>query len=218
MSERIIRRVAFVVIVIGISFILGWDTPNIFPLTEGAKWTYTGIYEESDAEGNTLTRTDISVEAKVLRFVNGGGYVAAYMNGYPKDALSFADGEGTLTTYVYFVLDSRVYMITDNTDMERALSGRYDPKPNDLFIALPPTPGPVPEPLIGEEGWVIEEQKITVPALRGTIDGFSILLQKDDRAEMLTFAPCVGVTSYQYYDYDSGKKIILRLSEVKIGY
>ncbi len=190
----------------------GWDTTNVFPLNNGAKWVYSGEWD-----GDTKINA-ISVEMKVLRFVNGGGYIAAHMSGHPKDAASSIEGgKITPSTYVYYVIGSEVYMVTKPYDMEAAMSGRYDPKPEDLFMELPLMPGPISKPISGENGWFVEAVKINVPALRDQIEGFSLIHKNDDKAEVISFAPCVGITSYQYIDYVSGDNVILVLSEYKTG-
>ena len=188
-----------------------WDTTNIFPLNDGAKWVYTGEWD-----GN-VKKNAISVEMRVLRFVNGGGYIAAHMSGHPKDAAIIEDGKIKSSTYVYYVIDSEVYMITDPYNMEAAMGGRYDPKPEDLFMELPLVPGAVSKPIAGESGWFVEATKIKVPALRNQIEGFSLIFKNSDKAELISFAPCVGITSYQYVDYSSGENVILVLSEYKTG-
>jgi hypothetical protein len=188
-----------------------WDTINIFPLNSGAKWVYSGEWD-GDSETN-----EISVEMRVLRFVNGGGYVAAHMSGHPKDAANIEDGKITPSTYVYYVIGTEVYMITDSYNMEAAMGGRYDPKSEDLFMELPLVPGSVSKPIAGENGWFVEATKIKVPALRNQIEGFSLILKNSDKAELISFAPCVGITSYQYIDYASGENVTLVLSEYKTG-
>lgn len=188
-----------------------WDTASIFPLNNGAKWVYSGEWDK-DTKTNA-----ISVEMRVLRFVNGGGYIAAHMSGHPKDAATIENGKITPSTYVYYVIGTEVYMITDSYNMEAAMGGRYDPKPEDLFMELPLVPGAVSKPIAGENGWFVEATKIKVPALRNQIEGFSLIFKNSDKAELISFAPCVGITSYQYVDYVSGDNVILVLSEYKTG-
>lgn len=194
----------------------GWDTTSVFPLNDGAKWVYSGEWE-NDRDENPDVST-ISIEMKVLRFVNGGGYIAAHMSGHPKDAASIEDGKITPSSYVFYVIGTDVYMVTNPSDMDAAMRGRYDPKPKDLFMELPLIPGSVSKPIAGENGWFIEASKINVPALRDPIEGFSMILKNDDKAELISFAPCVGITSYQYIDYISGDNVILILSEYETGY
>lgn len=216
MVKNIVKTVPCAILLLWAVSAKAWDTTNIFPLNDGAKWVYSGEWE-NDRDENPDVST-ISIEMKVLRFVNGGGYIAAHMSGHPKDAASIEDGKITPSSYVFYVIGTNVYMVTNPSDMDAAMRGRYDPKPKDLFMELPLVPGPFSKSITGEKGWFIEAAKINVPALRGPIEGFSLIHKNDDKAEFISFAPCVGITSYQHIDYISGDNVILVLSEYETGY
>ncbi len=192
---------------------LAWDTANVFPLGEGKKWTYTGTWENINSD----KKTPISVEVKVLRFVNGGGYIGAHMQGHPTDIESFESGKIKLSTYMYYILGNNVYIITDQANMGSAMRGRYDPKPEELFMTLPLKPGAYSGEIVGESGWLVEAASISIPALRCKMDGHRLILKNENRGKLMTFVPLVGITSYSYVNYNTGDKLHINLSEYKTG-
>ena len=210
---RIVLKALFPILAVSTSTAVAWDTSRIFPINEGAKWKYTGMWENI----NTGKKTPISLEAKVLRFVNGGGYVGAHMQGHPTDIENIESGEIVKSTYVYYVLGNRVYMITNPSSMGSAMSGRYDPKENEIFMTFPLRPGAYFGKMAGESGWQVEAATIPIPAIRCKMDGHRIILKKEDRGKLMTFVPLVGITSYQYINYNTGDKIHLNLSEYITG-
>ena len=193
---------------------MGWDSSNIFPLSDKGRWVYSGVREET--RDGVTREIPITMEMKVLRLVTGGGYIAAHMRGNPLDAASSEGGEINPSTYAYYILGDDVYMIVDSADVNSSMVGRYEPKPDDLFMELPLIPGNLTGTIAGEKGWTVEEIKVSVPAIRGTMDGIALTLRTEDRADILTFVPCVGFTSYQFMDYVTGDRVLLKLIEFYI--
>ncbi|MBN1574704.1 MAG: hypothetical protein JW984_16015 [Deltaproteobacteria bacterium] len=210
---RIVLKALFPLLAMSTSTAVAWDTSNIFPINEGARWKYTGMWENI----NTGKKTPISLEAKVLRFVNGGGYLGAHMQGHPTDIESIKSGEVAKSTYVYYVLGNRVYKITNPSDMNSAMSGRYDPREDEIFMTFPLKPGAYFGKMAGDNGWQVEAASIPIPAVRCKMDGYIIILKKKDMIKLMTFVPIVGITSYQYLNYNTGDKIKLNLSEYVTG-
>lgn len=210
---KIILRALFPILAMSTSTAVAWDTNSIFPINEGAKWRYTGMWENI----NTGKKTPISLEARVLRFVNGGGYIGAHMQGHPLDVESIGSGGIIKSTYVYYVLGNRVYKITNPSDMNSAMSGRYDPKEDEIFMTFPLRPGAYFGKMAGESGWQVEAASIPIAAVKCKMDGHRMILKKGDRVKLMTFVPLVGITSYQYLNYNTGDKIQLNLSEYITG-
>ena len=215
-AVRIVLRVLFVFFAMSPSMALAWNTTNIFPLGEGMKWTYTGTWENINGDKKTPI-SPTSIETKVLRFVNGSGYIGAHMQGHPTDIESLESGEVKLSTYVYYILGTNVYMITNQANMGSAMRGRYDPKPEELFMALPLKPGAFFGKIAGESGWLVETINILVPALRSKMAGYRLILKNENKVRLMTFVPLVGITSYSYVDYNTGDKLHINLSEYKTG-
>jgi len=187
-------------------------TGTVFPLEESGTWYYTGTYEKG-GDGENTEIVEFSLKSEVLRYVTGGGYVGAHMMGHPFDALTILTGALSRSSYVYYLLGSDVYMIENQQDMNTAMGGRYDPKSEEKFISFPLISGLAPDTMRGESGWIIKTTKISVPALRGPVDGYAFILKKPDEGKMMTFAPGVGITAYYYMDYTTGDKIKLKLTE-----
>lgn len=210
---KIMIRALLALFATSASTALAWDTTRIFPLENGAKWKYTGTWENI----NTGEKIPISLDAKVLRFVNGGGYIGAHMQGHPTDIENFKSGTIKSSTYVYYILGNNVYMITDQANMGTAMSGRYDPKPEEIFMTLPLKTGTYFDKMAGDTGWTVEAAKIPIPSFKCTMDGHMLILKKEDRGKLMTFVPLVGITSYQYVNYKTGDKLQLNLSEYITG-
>lgn len=188
-------------------------TGTVFPLEESGIWYYTGTYEKGGGDGENIEIVEFSLKSEVLRYITGGGYVGAHMMGHPFDAQTILNGALNRSSYVYYLLGSDLYMVENQQDMNTAMGGRYDPKAEEKFISFPLISGLSPDPIAGESGWIIKTTKISVPALRGPVDGYAFILKKPDEGKMMTFAPGVGITAYYYMDYTTGDKIKLKLTE-----
>jgi hypothetical protein len=186
---------------------------TLFPLEESGTWYYTGTYEKGGSAGEDAEIVEFSLKSEVLRFVTGGGYVGAHMTGHPFDALSILNGSISRSSYVYYLLGNDVYLIDNQQDMNTAMGGRYDPKDEEKFISFPLITGLYQGTIGGESGWIVKTTRISVPALRGPVDGYAFIMKKPDEGKMMTFAPGVGITAYYYMDYTTGDKIKLKLTE-----
>ena len=185
----------------------------VFPLEDSGIWYYAGTNEKGGSDGENTEIVEFSLKSEVLRFVTGGGYVGAHMMGHPFDAVTIMEGTLCRSSYVYYLLGSDVYLIENQQDMNTAMGGRYDPKVEEKFISFPLISGLYQDTIEGESGWIIKTTKISVPALRGPVDGYAFIMKKPDVGKMMTFAPGVGITAYYYMDYTTGDKIKLKLTE-----
>lgn len=186
---------------------------TLFPLEESGTWYYTGTYEKGGGSGEDVEIVEFSLKSEVLRLVSGGGYVGVHMMGHPFDALTILDGAVCRSSYVYYLLGNDVYLIDDQQDMNTAMGGRYDPKAEEKFISFPLISGLYQGTIGGESGWVVKTTRISVPALRGPVDGYAFIWKEPDEGKMMTFAPGVGITAYYYMNYTTGDKIKLKLTE-----
>ncbi|MBN1883390.1 MAG: hypothetical protein JW885_14580 [Deltaproteobacteria bacterium] len=186
---------------------------TLFPLEDNGVWYYTGTYEKGESDGEDTEIIEFNLKSEVVRFVTGGGYVGAHMMGHPFDALSILDGAVCRSSYVYYLLGNDVYLIENQQDMNTAMGGRYDPSAEEKFISFPLISGLYQGTIVGESGWVVKTTRISVPALRGPVDGYAFIMKKPDEGKMMTFAPGVGITAYYYIDYTTGEKIKLKLTE-----
>jgi hypothetical protein len=188
-------------------------TGMLFPLEESGTWYYTGTYEKGGGDAESSEIIEFNLKSEVLRLVTGGGYVGAHMMGHPFDSLTILNGGLSRTSYVYYLLGNDVYLIDNQQDMNTAMGGRYDPKTEEKFISFPLITGLYKGTIFGESGWIVKTTRISVPALRGPVDGYAFIMKKPEEGKMMTFAPGVGITAYYYMDYDTGDKIKLKLTE-----
>ena len=186
---------------------------TLFPLEESGVWYYTGTYERGVGDGEDTEIVEFSLKSEVIRFVTGGGYVGAHMMGHPFDALTIMSGTLSRSSYVYYLLGNNVYLIENQQDMNTAMGGRYDPRADEEFISFPLISGLYQGTIGGESGWIVKTTRISVPALRGPVDGYAFIMRKPEEGKMMTFAPGVGITAYYYINYTTGEKIKLKLTE-----
>lgn len=209
------------------SLVWGQNKNEVFPLTKGTTWQYTGTIRWTTDE-NTVKEAPISWEMKVAGKIVRSGIEIAYIQGHPQDLCWY--GEGTKPgNYLIARFKTKYYLLTLEDSDWRKAAAKIKKKDNglvlageslDLFLELPLYEGKtlaerIPDHPEHEYCWYVASAlPANWEAQAGTI--YRLVFQTRPDTTTFEFLPGVGIISFKYEHHGTVAEVKLQLTKMTI--
>jgi len=208
---------------------------EVFPLSQGTSWTYSGLVRWTLGGSNKVFETKVTWKTEVLRVISRNGLSVAVIRGFPNE-LDWSDGHPSPEDSLIVRSSQGGFYLIGPEATETALHRLNDPtdflkdllSDDQLFLELPLKESRKfcdPEGMARPDGmycWVVNAPKsFSLAHVMGVAPRRAMAYELEYRTspDTIDFAlvPGIGIVSYEYHHHGTVADTELRLVEFRAG-